>query len=412
MMGLRGKRVLMLLENSHYEHDSRVRPESEALVSQGYRVTVINPRWPGGKRHEVMNGVHIYTFPMPDTGSGFLGYAVEYLYATLAMFVMSLYVLVRRGFDIVHTHNPPDILFLIAGFYKLFGKRFVYDHHDLGPELYDARFGGHGNWLVHQMLVWGEKIACGLADRVIATNESYKVMEMTRSHVPPERISVVRNGPDVTNFHLVPGDPGLRDRAGTLLGYVGVMGPQDGVDYLLRSLHHLVHDLEHTDVFCVIIGRGDTMEQLKAMAHDLNIEPYIWFTGWVTYDDMLCYLSTIDIGVDPDPSNAFNDRCTMIKIMNYMALGKPVVAFDLPEHRVTADSAAVYARPNDELDFARQIAALIADPQRRAIMGQAGLRRVETQLAWPFQAQELLRAYGDLTASFAGPARAEQPAER
>jgi glycosyltransferase involved in cell wall biosynthesis len=403
----------MLLENSHYEHDSRVRPESEALVSQGYRVTVINRRWPGGKRHEVMNGVHIYTFPMPETDSGFMGYVVEYLYATVAMFVISLYVLMRRGFDIVHTHNPPDILFLIAGFYKLFGKRFVYDHHDLGPELYDARFGtGAGNWLVHQMLVWGEKIACGLADRVIATNESYKVMEMTRSHVPAERISIVRNGPDLTSFHLVPGDPGLRERAGTLLGYVGVMGPQDGVDYLLRSLQHLVYDLKQTDIFCVIIGRGDTMQQLKTMAHDLKIEPYLWFTGWVSYEDMLCYLSTIDIGVDPDPSNAFNDRCTMIKIMNYMAMGKPVVAFDLPEHRVTADSAAVYARPNDELDFARQIAALIADPERRARMGQAGLRRVETELAWPFQAQELIRAYGDLTASFARPARAERRAER
>ncbi len=397
-MASRGKRVLMLLENADYEHDTRVRGEAEALLASGYQVVVINRRWPGGRRHEVMNGVHIYTFPMPSTGSGFMGYVTEYLYATAAMFVLSLYVLLRRGFDIVHTHNPPDILFLVAGFYKLFGKQFVYDHHDLGPELYDARFAGRGSWLVHQMLVLGEKVACRLADRVIATNESYKRIEMARSGVPATRITVVRNGPELKKFHLVPGDPELRRRAGTLLGYIGVMGPQDGVDYLLRSLKHLVYDLGQTDVFCVIIGRGDTLDELQAMAHELKLDPYVWFTGWVSYEDLLCYLSTIDIGMDPDPSNAFNDACTMIKIMNYMALAKPVVAFDLPEHRVTAGEAAVYARPNDEMDFACQIAALMRDPERRAQMGRTGIRRIEEELAWPYQAQRLILAYDEMTA--------------
>jgi glycosyltransferase involved in cell wall biosynthesis len=313
------------------------------------------------------------------------------------MFVISLYVLVRHGFDVVHTHNPPDIMFVVAGFYKLLGKRFVYDHHDLGPELYDARFGYRGHWLVRQMLIASEKIACRLADQVIATNESYKAMEMKRDRVPAGRISVVRNGPDLKRFHPVPGDPQLRSRATTLLGYVGAMGPQDGVDYLLRAIRHLVYDLHQRDIFCVIIGAGDSLEELKTLPPVLGIEDYIWFTGWVTYENLLCYLSTIDIGMDPDPSNPFNDRCTMIKIMNYMTMSKPIVAFDLPEHRVTAGEAALYARPNDELDFARQIATLIADPQRRQRMGETGRQRIENELAWPYQARKLVQAYDLLT---------------
>lgn len=393
-----GKRVLMLLENSHYEHDTRVIAEAQTLRANGYKVTVINRRADGGKFHEVKDGVHLYTFRMPETSTGFMGYLAEWLYATAAMFVLSLVVLVRRGFDVIHTHNPPDILFLVAGPYKLLGKRFVYDHHDLGPELYDARFGGHGKWLVRQMLVAGEKLACRLADHVIATNESYRAVEMERDRVPADRISIVRNGPDLNKFHPVPPDLDLRQRAGTLIGYIGVMGPQDGIDYLLRAVRHLVYDLGQKDVLFVIIGKADNLEDLRDIARELEIEDYVWFTGFVPYGDMLCYLSTIDIGVDPDPSNPFNDRCTMIKMMNYMTMSKPIVAFDLPEHRVTAGDAAVYARPNDELDFARQIAALIADPDRRERMGRVGRQRIERELAWPYQGEQLVKAYETVTA--------------
>lgn len=388
-----GKRVLMLLENSQYAFDMRVRGEAEALVAHGYQVTVINRHTPGAKRSEVTNGVKVYTFPMPETGSGLAGYVVEFLYATVAMFVMSLFVLVRHGFDVVTTHNPPDILFLVAGFYKLFGKRFVYDHHDLSPELYDARSGGRGNWLVRQLLLGVERSALRLADGVIATNESYKTVEIQRDKVPAGRITIVRNGPNLNRWHPVAPDPELRSRASTLIGYIGIMGPQDGVDYLLRTVRHLVYDLDQRDILCVIIGRGDTTDELKALTVELNIEPYVWFTGFLPYSDVLRYLSTVDLGVDPDPSNAFNDRCTMIKVMNYMALGKPVVAFDLPEHRVTAGDAAVYAQPNSEMDFARQIVALMADPERRARMGAAGRERVERELAWPYQAVHLVEAY-------------------
>ena len=294
----------------------------------------------------------------------------------------------------MHTHNPPDILFLIAGFYKLLGKRFVYDHHDLSPELYTARFGKRG--MMRDLLVMGEKAACGLADHVIATNESYKQVEMQRGGVAADRITVVRNGPNLNRFYPVPPNLELRSRASILLGYIGVIGPQDGVDYLLRAIHHLVYDLKQEDFFCVIIGRADKPDVLEALARELQIEKYVWFTGWISYEDVLCYLSTVDIGVDPDPSNPFNDRCTMIKMMNYMAMSKPIVAFDLPEHRVTAREAALYARPNDELDFARQIVTLIEDPDLRKQMGDAGRLRIETELAWPFQAGHLVEMYENL----------------
>ena len=383
----------MLLENNPYQFDPRPKREARTLVRAGYRVSVISPRPPGGKVYEVMDGVHLYQFLAPPAANGSLGYLWGYAYATGVSFVLSLVVLLREGFDILHAHNPPDTFFLVAAFYKLLGKRFVYDHHDLAPEMYYARFRGSGNRLVYQALVLLERLSCRLADHVIATNESYKAVEMERGRVPAERITIVRNGPDLERLQPVERDPALRQSTNTILGYVGTMGPQDGVDYLLRALHHLIYDLDRHDVFCVIIGKGDMLPELKALAKELHIEEYTWFTGWIPDEELIRYLSTADICVDPDPSNPFTDRCTMIKMMEYMALGKPIVAFDLPEHRVTAQDAAVYARPNDELDFARQIAALMDDPQRRQKMGQMGRERVETELAWAYQEKHLLEAY-------------------
>jgi len=388
--------VLMLLENNPFQFDNRPKREARALVRAGYRVSVISPRPPGDRLYEVVDGVRLYQFPAPRAGNGFLGYLWEYGYSMVATFVISLLVFLREGFDIIHAHNPPDTFFLIAAFYKLFGKRFVYDHHDLAPEMYYARFEGSGNRLIYRTLVLFEKLSCRLADHVIATNESYKAVEMERGGVPAERITTVRNGPDLEELQLVEPDPTLQQRANTILGYVGRMGPQDGVDYLLRALYHLVYDLDRRDVFCVIIGKGDILPELKSLAKELHIQEYVWFTDWIPDEDLIRYLSTADICVDPDPSNPFNDRCTMIKMMEYMALGKPIVAFDLPEHRVTTQDAAVYARPNDELDFARQVAALMDDPQRRQKMGHIGRERIETELAWSYQEQHLLEAYGAL----------------
>lgn len=391
-----GNRVLMLLENNPFELDIRPLFEARTLVKAGHHVSVICPGLPDGKRQKVVEGVRVYYFPLPSRANGFLGYVWEFAYATTVISVLSLAVLLREGFDILHVHNPPDTFFPIAALYKFLGKRFVYDHHDLAPEMYYARFRGGGSRILYGILVLLEKFTCRLADHVIATNESYRSVEMERGRVPAERITIVRNGPDLESLKPVEPDPILRQKAKTILGYVGRMGPQDGVDYLLRALYHLVYDLDRRDLLCVIIGKGDVLPELKALAKELMIEEYVWFTGWIPDEDLARYLSTADICIDPDPSNPFNDRCTMVKIMEYMARGKPIVAFDLPEHRVTAQDAAVYARPNDEFDFARQIAALMDDPERCHKMGRMGRERVEAHLAWSHQEKHLLEAYGRL----------------
>ena len=241
-----------------------------------------------------------------------------------------------------------------------------------------------------------EKLSCKVADHVIATNQSYKTMAMERSGVPAEQITIVRNGPDLTRVRLVDPDPALQERANTIIGYVGDMGTHDGVDYLLRAIQHLVIDLGRTDFYCVLIGTGDAWPSLKKISTQLEIEEYVWWTGRVSDNDLVRFLSTADICVDPDPSNPFNDRCTMIKMTEYLALGKPIVAFDLPEHRVTAQEAAVYAEPNDELDFARKLALLMDDPVQRQRLGQVGRERVETTLAWSHQIPHLLAVYEKL----------------
>jgi len=386
----------MLLENDHYPQDSRVRNEASTLVSAGYQVSVICPKSSGQRWRESVNGVRVYRYPAPPAGSGFLTYLWEYGYCLVMSFVLSIVVALRRKIDIIHTHNPPDIFVLIAMFYKVLGARVVFDHHDLAPEMYYARFGNKGHRLVYRALVFFERLSCRVADHVIATNQSYKAVQMERHGVPEERITIVRNGPDLDRLQRVDPDPDLSQNAVTIIGYVGTMGFQDGIDYFLRAVRHLVYDLRRTDVFCVLVGKGDAWQSLRAYATELEIDKYVWFTGRISDEDLLRYLSAADICVDPDPSNPFNDRSTMIKMMEYMALGKPIVAFDLPEHRVTAQDAAVYARPNDELDFATKIAWLMDHPEERRERGSKGRKRVETTLAWPHQVNDLLEVYRSL----------------
>jgi len=405
-----GCRVLMLLENACYPHDDRVRREARTLVSAGYRVSVISRSSSGRPWREWIDGVQVFRFPRPRSLSGFLGYLWEYGYCMVAIFALSLFVWGQEGFDVVHAHHPPDTFVFIGAFYKLFGKCYVLDHHDLAPELYRVRFRDHDRAVVYSVLVWLERLACRIADQVIATNQSYKVAEMQRGRVPEARITVVRNGPDLnelrsTDDSCAPGQPGgaeggataSRPTGKTVLGYVGVMGFQDGVDYLLRALRHLVDDLGRTDFHCIIVGAGDAMPSLQSLTQQLALDDYVSFTGWVSQQSEVArYLSMMDICVAPEPSDAYNDRSTAAKVMEYMALAKPVVSFDLPEHRISAADAALYAHPNDELDLARKIALLMDDQELREEMGARGRKRIETELAWQHQAQQLVRAYAVL----------------
>lgn len=391
-----GKRVLMLLENNPYSQDIRVKREARALVEAGYRVTVICPK-PSipTSLSDADSGVRLYEYPASTGGSGVVSYAWEYGYSLVAMFILTWIAYIREGFDVIHAHNPPDTMFLIAAVFKLLGKKFVFDHHDLSPEMFYVRFGTSPNHWVCRMLFLCEKLTFKLADHVISTNESYRDIAYERGHMSADSVTIVRNGPS-ESMRPVAQDANLRRRATTVLGYVGIMGPQDGVDYMLRAIHNLVHVLGYHDVFTVIIGKGDALPELRSLARELEIVDHVWFTEWIPYDDLLSYLSTADICLDPDPSNPFNDRCTMIKMTEYMAFGKPIVAFDLPEHRVTAGEAALYAESNDEMDFANKILELVGDPERREVMGKIGRERIDTRLAWSFQKKSLIDAYAKL----------------
>jgi glycosyltransferase involved in cell wall biosynthesis len=400
MTPVHGMRVLMLLENNAFPQDRRVSAEASALTQAGHHVTVIAPALRGQPWHDDEDGITTYRYPAPVPIGGILGFVWEYACTLAASFVLSIWVFFRDGFDVVHSHNPPDLFVFIAAFYKVFGVRFVFDHHDLSPEMFYARLGDRRpraiDRLIHHVLVSVEKLSCRVADHVIATNESYAVVEAQRGRVPRDRITVVRNGPNLGVIRRVDPDPGLCSKGKTIIGYVGIMGVQDGVDYLLRALRHLIDDVGRTDFFCVLVGDGDAWPGLKALAAELELQEFVWFTGPLANEHWLPYLCAADICVEPGPSNPYNDRCTVLKIMEYMALSKPIVAFDLPEHRFTAREAACYVQPNDERKFARALAELMDDRKRRETMGAFGRGRVESTLAWPHSIPSLLRAYTGL----------------
>jgi glycosyltransferase involved in cell wall biosynthesis len=389
-------RILMLLQNESYPDDTRVELEGRSLREAGYQVIVICPTGISSKFYENVAGVHVYRYPKPWELCGFVGYVWEYAYSLAMAFTVSLYVLCRRRFDVVHMHAPPDLYVLITGFYKLLGKRYVLDMHDLSPELYQARQGGHGNRAVVAVLGWFERLACRTADRLIATNQTQRRVQIQRGGAMPDRCHVVRNGPDAR--FLEPHQPIARLRHGDrlLVGYVGIIGVQDGVDYLLRALDCLRKDFKRRDFLAVIVGSGPALDDLKRLAVDLNLQEVVEFAGYRSGDDLLRHLASFDICVTPDPSNPYNDSCTTIKTMEYMAMGKPVVAFDLPENRVSAGDAALYASRNNERELAQLIARLMDQPEERALLGERGRQRVIKHWRWEIQQDNLMEVYDGL----------------
>jgi glycosyltransferase involved in cell wall biosynthesis len=334
---------------------------------------------------------------LPREADGIAGYALEYGVALFLEFWLSLRIhFFGRGFDIVHACNPPDTIFLIGGFYKLFGKRFVFDHHDINPELYEAKFGKRG--IGQRLLLALERLTFRTADMVISTNESYRWIALTRGRVDPANVFVVRSGPDLARLKQVPADPGLRMGRRFLVGYVGVMGRQEGIDLLLQAVQIIVRRLERTDIHFGLVGGGTELAAMRQLAIDLGIAEYVTFTGRVPDAELLAMLCTADICVNPDRANDMNDRSTMNKVMEYMALGKPLVQFDLTEGRVSSGEASWYARPNDVADLARKIVSLLDDSPQRARMGALGRERVEQELSWQHEAPRLLAAYEHLTA--------------
>ena len=401
-------KILMISESS-FPEDPRVRNEAFTLSKEGYKIIFIARNNGEKKFRENINGVSVYRIPhislfkkstSSKTAMGIwlfrftsaVGYMFEYFYFTLASLVLSLYIVLKENFNFIHIHNPPNTLFIIGLIFRIFGKKYVFDHHDLAPELYLSKYKIQSD-LVYKILLAEESLSLKLANLVIATNESYKKIDIKRGRLKQDKVFVVRNGPDLENFRLVAPDFELKNMGKTILAYVGVMGPQDGIDYLLRALHYMVYSIKRYDFFCIIIGSGDAIEDLKLMSKDLKIEDYIRFTGYIPHGDLLRYLSTADICLDPNPSNPLNDSSTWIKVMEYMALGKPIVSFDLKETRFSAQTAAVYVPPNDEKKYAKSIVQLMEDPDKRAKMGEFGRARILNELAWQHVSKNLLRAY-------------------
>ena len=386
------KRILILVENLPSPFDRRVWQEAGTLRDAGYGVSIICPTGKGcEKKHELVDGIDIWRYDLPREGSGALGYLVEYSAALFFTFILTFKVLVKQGFDVIHACNPPDLFFLIGAFFKLFGKKFVFDHHDANPELYEAKFGRRD--LFWKLMLWLERLTFRVADVSIATNHSYRRIAIERGGMDPDKVFVVRSGPSLERMKIVPPVAALKKGRRYLVGYVGVMGKQEGIDFLLRAAAHLVHGLGRTDVHFGLVGGGTSLDEMKALAHQLGVAEYVSFAGRVSDGALLAMLNTADVCVNPDVANEMNDISTMNKVMEYMALGKPIVQFDLNEGRFSAQRASVYARRNDALDLAAKIVELLDDPARRADMAAFGRRRVENELEWRHEAPKLIAAY-------------------
>jgi glycosyltransferase involved in cell wall biosynthesis len=388
----RQRRVLIIVENLPVPFDRRVWQEATTLQSAGYLVSVVCPTGKGHEvRRETLQGVHIYRYRLPLEASGSAGYVIEYSWALIAQFVLACRVFFKHGFDVIHACNPPDNIFLIGMFFKLFRKKFLFDHHDINPELFEAKFGKRG--FLYRLLLSFERITFLTANVSIATNESYRDIAIERGRMDPSRVFVVRSGPDLNRVRSYPANLALRNGRNYLVGYVGVMGAQEGIDSLLLSVAVIVNDFGRHDIQFGLVGGGTELENMKQYANELGVSDYVTFTGRVPDAAMLEMLSTADVCVNPDVANTMNDKSTMNKVMEYMALGKPIVQFDLTEGRRSALDASVYAAKNDVHDFATKIVELIDDEVRRESMGKFGRDRVEQELQWIYEAPKLLHAY-------------------
>ena len=385
-------RVLIIVENLPCPFDRRVWQEALALRSHGHAVSIICPKGRGfDEGYEVLEGVHIYRHPLPVEANSALGYGLEYALSLLMEFALAIRIAFTRGFDVIHACNPPDTIFLIGRFFRVFGKRFIFDHHDINPELYEAKFGRRDVW--YRLLCRLERWTFATADVSIATNESYRRIAIERGHMDPAKVFVVRSGADLTRVRALPPRPELRRGKTHLVGYVGVIGKQEGLDLLLESVAYMRQRLHRDDVHFVIVGDGTELAAVRQLARELAVEDCVEFTGRIPDAALWEIMSTADVCVNPDRANEMNDKSTMNKILEYMALGKPIVQFDLTEGRFSAGEASLYARPNDVADFAVKLCELLDDPERRATMGAIGRQRVEGGLAWHHQVPQLLRAY-------------------
>jgi glycosyltransferase involved in cell wall biosynthesis len=385
--------VLIIVENLTVPLDRRVWQEARTLRQAGYAVSVICPKGGGySKSYEVLEGIHVFRHPLPLEADGVLGYALEYGSALFWEFALSVKAAIKIGFDVVQACNPPDLMFLVAGFWKLaFGKPFVFDHHDINPELFEAKFNRRGPF--HKLLLALERLTFKTADVSISTNETFKEIAVTRGGMDPNRVVVVRSIPDLSRFQRTAPDAALRNGRRHLIGYVGIMGAQDGVDLLIEAMAVLVHGGGRRDVQCAIVGSGTEMAKLQRLTRELALEDYVTFTGFRSGADLLSAFSAFDIGVIPDPRNVYNDKISMNKHFEYMTLGIPFVQFRLAEGARIAGEASLYAEDNSPADLAANMARLLDDEALRDRLANKGRERARELLQWDRERTRLLAAY-------------------
>lgn len=392
-------KVLIIVQNLPVPLDRRVWLECQALTAQGYEVSVICPQGPGDLRQETLEGVHIYRYPPAPQAQGPAGFALEFAYSWLRTARLSVKVWRQHGFDVIQACNPPDTYWALAALWRTRGVKFLFDHHDLCPELFVSRFGyprTMAGRLQFSILCWLEHMTHLTADHITTTNETYELVALLRGHLPPERVSVVRSGPDTTVMRPEYPEPSIRAKAEHLLAYVGIMGPQDGVENILLVMDELVHRRGRTGVHAVLMGFGDCLEDLRRQCTELDLDDNVTFTGRVGPDEVAQHLSAADVGLGPDLDTPLNNFSTMNKTMEYMAFGLPTVSFDLAETRVTTGDTGVLVASGDIEAFADAVVDLLDDDERRVEIGLAARQRAVETLDWRVQALEYVSVYDQL----------------
>jgi glycosyltransferase involved in cell wall biosynthesis len=385
---LKGKHILIVVENLPVPFDRRVWQEANTLSENGAKVSIICPIMKGyTAKYEVINNIEIYRHPLPFEASGALGYLVEYSTALFWETWLSLKIYAKKRFHVIHGCNPPDLIFIVAFFFKALGVRYVFDHHDINPELYIAKYNKKG--FFYNLMVFFEKLTFKTADYSIATNESYKEIAIRRGGMDPEKVQVIRSGPKLDRLQILPPVEKYKKGREFLLGYVGVIGEQEGIDLLLQSFKTIIS--RRDDVHLAIVGGGTHVEELKKLCAQLNLNDFVDFYGRVSDEILVGVLNTADVCVNPDKPTEMNDLSTMNKIMEYMALKKPIVQFDLKEGRFSAAEASLYAKDID--DFADKIESLLDDSELRETMGEFGYQRVVNELSWDHESEKLVKFY-------------------
>ena len=387
-----GRKILIIVENLPVPFDTRVWQEATTLVENGYTVSVICPKGKGyEKEEEVLAGVHVYRHDLKTEGSGFVGYVKEYGSALYHEIRLAKKIYKEIGFDVIHGCNPPDDIYMVAKHFRKYGVRYVFDHHDICPELFEAKFGKKG--LLYKSQLWLERQTYRHAAFAFVTNESYKKIAIERGGMEPAKVYVLRSGPRLERLRIQEPKPELKKGRKYMVGYLGVIGKQEGIPYLLEAARYIRNELHRDDICYGIVGGGTSLEELKTLSVSMGIDDIVTFTGRAPDDVMLDYLNTADICVNPDEYNPMNDKSTMNKVLEYMALGKPIVQFELTEGKYSAKEASVYANPNDAVDMGEKIVELLDNPQKRQEMSVYGRKRIVEELSWEHTSKALLAGY-------------------